>query len=331
MTKKIVPIVLLSGFLGTGKTTFLLNILEAVKLKGMKPAILLNEVGEVHVEGERISKSIPTAELLGGCICCTSKGDLTGELHQLVVEHHPDIIIVESTGVAHPFETIEAITELSLYVPIRLCDVITLVDSKQFLLTYSGRKTETSRLMKEQIVCASRLILNKQDLLDSEQKMMIDHYIRDWNKVATLNKATHAQLSDWSFIDHLLDGTYEKPSLHAAKHDEHVCGHEHGESCTHHSHSHVMSYTHYWKSAIHSEMFERWLETLPSNIYRAKGIVTFTDISSRFLFQFAYRETDFVKITPQGSVLDVAVFIGEHFDKNWLIEQLEQLEQQHIE
>jgi len=327
MNKKIIPIVLLSGFLGTGKTTLLLNILEQAQNKGLQPAILLNEIGEVHVEGERINKSIPTAELLGGCICCTSKGDLTGELHQLVVDYSPDFIIVESTGVAHPFETIEAITELSLYSPIRLCEVITIVDSKQFLLAYSGRKNETSRLMREQIACASKLILNKMDLLDAEQKMILDHYIRDWNKVARLDKVTRAQLTDWSWLDSLIDESYEKPKHLDSNMAAHECEHEHGESCSHHSHSHVMSYTHYWKNVIHSEAFEAWLKQLPQNIYRAKGIVTFSDTPSRYLFQFAYRETDFIKITPQGEVLDVAVFIGEHFDKYWLIKELEQLEQ----
>lgn len=328
MNKKVIPIVLLSGFLGTGKTTFLLNILEQINKVGMKPAILLNEIGEVHVEGERINKNIPTAELLGGCICCTSKGDLTGELHQLVVDHQPDLIIVESTGVAHPFETIEAITELSLYSPISLSEVITIVDSKQFLLAYGGKKSETNRLMKEQIACASRLILNKLDLLQADEQLLLDHYIRDWNKVAVIEKAIQASLSSWDWLEHILNGQYDKSAyITGMDNNHHDCQHDDGKACHHHTHNHVMSYTYYWKKAIDSERFEVWLKSLPSNIYRAKGIVTFSDTTSRFMFQFAYRETDFIKITPQGEVLDVAVFIGEHFDKDWLIHELERLEQ----
>lgn len=328
MSIKAVPVILLSGFLGTGKTTFLLNILEQVNKKGLKPAVLLNEIGDVHVEGQRINKSIPTAELLGGCICCTSKGDLTGELHQLVVEHKPDLILVESTGIAHPLETIDAITELSLYSPIRLCDVITVVDSKQFLHTYSGKKTESARLMKEQIACASRLILNKLDLITVEDQLMLDHYIRDWNKSAQVHKAVQAQLNSWSWLEEVMADSYNLEAHGEAEKDSHSCHHEHGEACAHPSHHHVMSYTYYWRKPIHSEVFERWLKQLPQNIYRAKGIVTFSDLPSRYLFQFAYRETDFIPITPQGKVLDVAVFIGEHFDKTWLIRELERLEQQ---
>lgn len=328
MDKKVTPVVLLSGFLGTGKTTFLLNILDEVNKKGLNPAVLLNELGDVHVEGQQINKNIPTAELLGGCICCTSKGDLTGELHQLVTQYNPDLIIVESTGVAHPFETIDAITELSLYMPIQLSDVITLVDSKQFLLAYGGRKTETSRLMKEQIICASRLVINKIDLLEADEVMNIEQYIRDWNKVAVIHKTVRAQLESWEWLDNIITTDYNRDLKQGLEQTDHQCDHVHGEACTHHSHHHVMSYTHYFSNAVNSERYEQWLKQLPDNIYRAKGIVSFSDIPSRFLFQFAYRETDFMKITPQGEVLDVAVFIGEHFDKEWLVEQLEQLEQQ---
>ena len=89
-----------------------------------------------------------------------------------------------------------------------------------------------------------------------------------------------------------------------------------------------MAYTHYWKGQPNSEIFEQWLADMPANIYRAKGIVTFRDIPSRFLFQFAYRESDFMRIDPQGIVHDVAVFIGEHFDKAWLKQQLVLLEQE---
>lgn len=81
----------------------------------------------------------------------------------------------------------------------------------------------------------------------------------------------------------------------------------------HASHDHVMAYTHYFQNPVNSEEFERFVKELPRDVYRAKGIVTFTDTSSRFLFQYAYREADFMRITPQGEVPDVAVFIGEHF------------------
>ena len=87
-----------------------------------------------------------------------------------------------------------------------------------------------------------------------------------------------------------------------------------------------MAYTHYFKRPVNSEEFEQFVKELPRDVYRAKGIVTFNDTSSRFLFQYAYREADFMKITPQGEVPDVAVFIGEHFSSSELRTRLLEME-----
>ncbi|UUZ86871.1 GTP-binding protein [Paenibacillus sp. P26] len=89
-----------------------------------------------------------------------------------------------------------------------------------------------------------------------------------------------------------------------------------------------MVHTHYFSGPIDSERFEELIGRLPKEIYRAKGILRFTDTSTPFLFQYAYREADFMKITPQSEVPSVAVFIGEHFDKTALAAELEELEKQ---
>lgn len=87
-----------------------------------------------------------------------------------------------------------------------------------------------------------------------------------------------------------------------------------------------MVYTHYFTRPIDSERFEELVGRLPRNIYRGKGVLWFTDTASPFLFQYAYREMDFIKIAPKENVPNVAVFIGEHFDKTALAEQLTALE-----
>ncbi|MNW53000.1 hypothetical protein D3C74_305410 [compost metagenome] len=80
-----------------------------------------------------------------------------------------------------------------------------------------------------------------------------------------------------------------------------------------------------------SEDFERFIAELPREVYRGKGVLRFTDTASRFLFQYAYREADYLKVTPQGNVPDVAVFIGEHFDRNVIAQQLKELERKQAE
>ncbi|MGV2643546.1 GTP-binding protein, partial [Clostridium perfringens] len=121
--------------------------------------------------------------------------------------------------------------------------------------------------------------------------------------------------------------TYKQEHANSHEHAhnrDHADNHDHGHA--HDSHDHVMSYTYYFSHAVNSVEFERFIAGLPRDVYRAKGILTFNDTNSRFLFQYAFRESDFMKITPQGQVPDVVVFIGEHFQKSLLREQLEMLE-----
>jgi len=330
-----VPIYLLSGFLGSGKTTLLQHMIAQAQAAGLTPAVLMNELGEVNLDGQLVSREVAMAEVLGGCICCSMRGDLSLELNQLLQQYKPDLVIVESTGAAHSMESIDAITETSMYKHAVLQEVITVVDSEHLLARSRSSKDKTFRLMQDQIRCASLLILNKCDRLYPEQIVELEQLVRQWNTHAQLVTASHCELNDWSWLlqpestSNVVAEQAEKQNedaVHDANGDKGHHEHVHGHNDQHHEH--VMSYTHYWKQSPHSEQFEAWLQQLPPNIYRAKGIVTFRDVPSRFLFQFAYRESDFMRIEPQGDVHDVAVFIGEHFDAGWLKQELEKLEQQ---
>ena len=310
-----VPIYLLSGFLGSGKTTLLQHMIAQAQAAGLTPAVLMNELGEVNLDGQLVSREVAMAEVLGGCICCSMRGDLSLELNQLLQQYKPDLVIVESTGAAHPMESIDAITETSMYKHAVLQEVITVVDSEHLLARSRSSKDKTFRLMQDQIRCASLLILNKCDRLYPEQIVELEQLVRQWNTHAQLVTASHCELNDWSWLLQP-ESTSNVAAERAEKQNDDAVHEANGDKA------------HYWKQSPHSEQFEAWLQQLPPNIYRAKGIVTFRDVPSRFMFQFAYRESDFMRIEPQGDVHDVAVFIGEHFDAGWLKQELEKLEQQ---
>lgn len=342
--EKLVPIYVLSGFLGSGKTTLLTQMVQHCQSQGLTPAVLMNELGEVNLDGQLIKKDVAMAEIFGGCICCSMRGDLSLELNQLLTQYEPDMIIVESTGAAHPMETIDAITEVSMYQKVELRSVVTVVDGEHVLHRSKAGKSATYRLMQDQIRCASLLILNKIDRLHPEEIVEVEQLLRELNEYAELMTTSHCQVKNWLWLDddsssipgqaeHGALSILKEKSAKKVRKEDHIdqaeqIGDAHNQEHHHsHDHSHVMAYTHYWNNKIDSERFEVWLGQLPKEIYRAKGIVKFRDIPSRYLFQFAYRESDFMKIDPQGEVHDVAVFIGEHFDKQWLSEQLQQLEQ----
>ncbi|MNJ50509.1 hypothetical protein D3C77_457830 [compost metagenome] len=161
--------------------------------------------------------------------------------------------------------------------------------------------------------------MNKIDRLQEEQLHEVESLLHRLNPYAELLPAIKCDVD----IERLTT-VYDRQVM---DHDHHY--HEEGVHCdcgTHESHEHVTVYTHYLQGPVNSEQFEEFITELPREVYRGKGVLTFSDTSSRFLFQFAYREADYLKITPQGEVPDVVVFIGEHFDKNKLADQLRQLE-----
>lgn len=346
---KRVTVYVLSGFLGSGKTTLLTKAIDYFTEAGRKPAVIMNEIGEVNLDGQLIANEVPMSELLGGCICCSSRGDLATALKELVTEEQPDLIFIESTGIANPMEIIDEVTDASLILPVELKAIITVVDAPQLLELSRTSRGKTYRLMQEQIRCANLLLLNKADLLKEAALQEVDALVREWNPYASVHYTVFSQI-DMKLIETLEEEEGQKQHLNANHNDtnnnvQHIANHhyeghnedrhdahndaEHDhahDSHHHHSHSHVMAYTHFFERPVDSNAFEEFVSKLPQEVYRAKGILSFSDTSSRFLFQYAYREMDFVKITPKGDVPDVAVFIGENFSKDTVRTELLKLE-----
>jgi G3E family GTPase len=323
---KAVPVHILSGFLGSGKTTLLTRALDYYKLQDLKPAVLMNELGDVNLDGMLVGDEVPMTEMLGGCICCTIRGDLGLELKELIEEHKPDVVFVECTGAANPIEILDGVTDASLLTQLELKSVITVVDAAQFAERAERSTGKTFRLMQDQIRCATHLILNKSDLVEHDTLQSVEKQLRELNPVAPIEVTVKAEI-DLSLFQQL-EGSVSRTHRHAEG-EACSCGNpshgHHSHTAAHHSHEHVMVYTHYFDHPIDSERFEELIGRLPHEIYRAKGILRFTDTVSPFMFQYAYREMDFLKITPKEELPSVAVFIGEHFNKEQLVAELSKL------
>lgn len=335
------PIYILSGFLGSGKTTLLQHLVNHWQKQGMLPAVIMNEIGDVNLDGLLVQEQVPMTEMLSGCICCSSRGDLSMEIANLIQRESPDVIVVEATGIANPLGILDGVTEAALYLKIDLKGIITVVDSEHLLSLYNEQKGKTFRLMQEQIRCASSLILNKTDRVEAQELELLQSVISRWNEYAMVWPAVRCQVHVSEVLDgmsgikpmqkekdqaHTTQGSSSDQSLMDGHHtdESHQSGSHHHHA--HSSHDHVMVYTHYFNGPVDSAAFEKLITNLPREVYRAKGVLTFSDTASRFLFQYAFREPDFLKITPQGNVPDVAVFIGEHFSRSELAEALSLLE-----
>jgi len=338
-------IFVLTGFLGSGKTTLLSRMLQHLKRQGKCPAVIMNELGDVNLDGLLIEHDVPMSEMLSGCICCTIRGDLGLELSNLVEREHPDVILIESTGAANPMEIIDAVTDSSLLVKTRLQAVITVVDASFFYGQAQKAAGKTWRLLREQVRGATHVVVNKLDLVAGasedkpEARAVNDSVGAVVEAVRAVNGHASLELVERCEVDVAgLFGGVEGVALvaehavhhHGHEHDhgydnEHGCGsdcghkhhaHEHEEH--HHSHSHLLVYTQHLTEGIDSAQFTKAMRSLPESVYRAKGVVTFADTGQRVMFQYAYRELECTPIVPQRELQDVVVFIGEHLPEEQL-------------
>jgi G3E family GTPase len=325
---KAVPIIVLSGFLGSGKTTLLIRMLEYYQQNSKCPAVIMNELGDVNLDGVLVQDDVPMSEMLSGCICCSISGDLGVTIKSLIEDHQPDVIIIESTGVANPIEVLDAVTSASFFSKIDLQCVITVVDIPRLIEQRKKEKGKTFRLMQDQIRCASLLVVNKTDLITAQVQDKGESLVRDWNKHALLVSTVNCEF-DLRILEvsgrrldiHSNEGVVENSHSHNHSHD-----HSHDHNHQHHSHDHVMVVTHYLKKSVNRMDFEQMIYSLPEQVYRGKGILRFTDTPGQFMFQYSFRALNIFRIEPQGKVKDVTVFIGEHMPEKEIKTALQQLD-----
>jgi G3E family GTPase len=153
---------LVSGFLGAGKTTF---ILEQLNRSGARVAVLVNEFGELGIDGALIRSRgvINVVEMPGGCICCSQKEGLAENVRQIAAQLKPELLLIEPSGIAESSEVLKVLTAPSLDGVIRLDAAITVIDAETFLEFSAPDAFGTFFL--DQIVNADLILVNKSDLV----------------------------------------------------------------------------------------------------------------------------------------------------------------------
>ncbi|MEO1766322.1 CobW family GTP-binding protein [Thiobacter aerophilum] len=160
-----IPTNLISGFLGVGKTTAILDLL-ARKGQSGRWAVLVNEFGQVGIDGARLQASgVMVREVAGGCICCAAQLPLKVALTRLLREVRPERLIIEPTGVGHPAGIIDALRDAWLAPHIELRSVITLVDPQQF----ADARLQALKTYRDQLALADVLVINRCDLATPAQ------------------------------------------------------------------------------------------------------------------------------------------------------------------
>ena len=164
-----VPVHVLSGFLGSGKTTLLNRLLAALRASaaapatGTRPAVVVNDFGAVAVDGALVDRgSYAVAELASGCVCCTLSAPMQDALAALLDDEEPDVILMETTGLAEPAAFPALFAAPALADRIRLGNVVCVVDASTYF-----RYADHLLALPRQVEQANTVIMNKTDLADA--------------------------------------------------------------------------------------------------------------------------------------------------------------------
>ena len=159
------PVNLITGFLGVGKTTAMLNLL-AQRPAGSPWAVLVNEFGQIGIDGATLTQEgVAVREVPGGCICCTAQLPLRVALTKLIREVRPERLLIEPTGLGHPAGVIDVLRSEGLASALELRNVICLLDPREL----SNEKYRSLETYQDQIALADVLVANKCDLATPEQ------------------------------------------------------------------------------------------------------------------------------------------------------------------
>src|ERR1700758_607149 len=162
--RKIIPVSVLTGFLGAGKTTLVNHILR--EQSEYKFGLIINEIGKIGIDGQLVqTETEDIVEMSNGCICCTVRKDLVKGIQKLLKRDDLDYVLIETTGVADPGPVAQTFLNIAqLQQLARLDSIITVADAEH--LESQLREAEVTR---EQIALADFILLNKVDLIGPEQ------------------------------------------------------------------------------------------------------------------------------------------------------------------
>ena len=216
-TKKL-PVTVLSGFLGAGKTTVLSHILN--NREGKKVAVIVNDMSDINIDSAIIQNEVSLnrseeklVEMSNGCICCTLREDLLEEVNKLAKEDRFDYLVIESTGISEPLPVAETFTfadedGISLSDVAQLDTMVTVVDAVNFLKDYEdakylqdtgeslGEEDERSvaDLLVDQVEFADVILVSKTDLTDTKEVGRLTAILKTLNTHARIVPISQGQV-----------------------------------------------------------------------------------------------------------------------------------------
>lgn len=313
MDKKETPVLLLTGYLGSGKTTLVNKILS--NNKGIKIAVIVNDIGEVNIDADLIEKGGVVDQqddslvaLQNGCICCTLKMDLVQQLSDIVKMHRFDYIVIEASGICEPAPIAQTICAYPQIYPDLAKDgravldsIVTVVDARRMCDEFSAGndlmkkeldEDDIENLLIQQIEFCSFVLLNKADDVSPEELQKVRTIVRALQPKAEIIECNYGDV-DFDRILDTKDFDFDKVATSASwiaaienegddehhEHDEHHHDEHHGEKHSHHHHHH--HHHDHLENEEHGEALEYNIDTFVYYARRPFDLNFFDDFVAR--------------------------------------------------
>ena len=321
MNIKETPVLLLTGYLGSGKTTLVNKILA--NKKGIKFAVIVNDIGEVNIDADLIEaggvvdqKDDSLVALQNGCICCTLKMDLVQQLNEIVSQQKFDYIVIEASGICEPAPIAQTICAYPQMYPdlakkgkAVLDSIVTVVDARRMCDEFSAgsdllkkdlQEDDLENLLIQQIEFCNIILLNKVDDVSKDELGLVKKIIRSLQPKAEIIECNYGDV-DLDKIINTGDFDFDKVATSAAwiaeieghddeeeehehhhDHDEHEDDHdEHEEHHDHHHHHHHPHHHHGLENEESGEALEYNIQTFVYNARKPFDINFFDDFVAR--------------------------------------------------
>ena len=323
-----IPVLLLTGYLGSGKTTLVNRILS--NTKGIKFAVIVNDIGEVNIDASLIEqggvvgqKDDSLVALQNGCICCTLKLDLVEQLNDIVSMGKFDYIVIEASGICEPApiaQTICAYPELYPQLAkngiAKLDSIVTVVDALRLRDEFGGGndllkdnigEDDLERLVIEQIEFCNTIIINKIAEVTPEELAKVKKIIRALQPKANILECNYGDV-DLDLIIGTGQFNFDEVATSASWIAELESDHDEDEHHHHHHHDHpegieneesgealeynIQTFVYYRRPAMDLGLFDDFVaRRWPKNIIRCKGICYFNDEKNKcYVFEQAGKQ-----------------------------------------
>ena len=265
------PLIILTGFLGSGKTSFLQHYIEYQTQRNRFVAVIQNEIGEVGLDGKLLDYTV--TEIDEGCVCCTLVGNLKRAVQGILGTFSPDSIILETSGLANPKNLLDELGELDEWV--RFDSTVTVVDALNF-----ETNVEDYVIATDQITAADLLLLNKSDLVGEARLRALHQRLRQLNPHAPVVMSRRGDVNPAMIfeVDFGLRAQNQR-SLALGPDGDQPSDHTHVDD-------HLRSRTIRLPKTLDRQAFLRAVRSLPSSIFRVKGIIELSDPREVLLFQY---------------------------------------------